>query len=369
MRNQQVIYAKKIFTGSQWLQHHCIHITDGMITKIEAFDVAENATIYPIIAPAFIDAQIYGAHEQLLSVYPSSKSLWALYDYCSKGGALHFLPTVATNTKEVMYACIDAVRAYWKEGGKGCLGLHLEGPWIHPAKKGAHIEALIHSPTFEEVDELLAYGKDIIKMITLAPEVCDSSIIQQLLQAGIIVSAGHSNASYQQATAAFNNGITTVTHLYNAMSPLAHREPGLVGASLLHSTVMSSIIPDGHHVRFEAVQIAQKLMQDRLFAITDAVTTTHSGPYQHYLNGDKYESNGILSGSALSMHKALKNLINEVKLSPETAMNMCSLYPAKMLGLHNGLGLLKEKYKACFIVMDEDYELLNCFNGESWIVE
>ncbi|WP_298301024.1 N-acetylglucosamine-6-phosphate deacetylase [Hydrotalea sp.] len=367
MPNTAIIYANKIYTGKEWLQRHCIHVTDGFISCIEPFETVHNAIIYPVIAPALIDVQIYGAQEQLFAVYPNSKSLWALYHYCSKGGALHFLPTVATNTKEVMYACIDAVRAYWKEGGKGCLGLHLEGPWIHPAKKGAHIEALIHSPTQEEVTELIAYGQGVIKMITLAPEVCNSSIIQQILQAGIIVSAGHSNATFLQATNTFNHGITAVTHLYNAMSPLTHREPGLVGAALLHPTVMSSIIPDGYHVSFEAIQIAQKLMQERLFVITDAVTTTHSGPYQHYLNGDKYESNGILSGSALTMHKALKNLIQHVGLPAETAINMCSTYPAKMLGLQNQLGFLKEQHKASIIAMDEDYQLLNCFHEIGWI--
>jgi N-acetylglucosamine-6-phosphate deacetylase len=364
--NNIKIYAKKIFTGKEWLYNHCIHINNGIIAQLEPFEIADNSTIYPIIVPAFIDAQIYGAGERLLSVYPDAASIQALYKYCSKGGALYFLPTIATNSKEVMLAGIDAVKTYWNESGKGCLGLHLEGPWINPLRKGAHVEAYIHSPSKTEVAELIAYGKGIIKMVTLAPEVCDSNIIQQLLQAGIIVSAGHSNASYKQAITAFNNGITTVTHLYNAMSPLAHREPGLVGATLLHPSVMSSIIPDGYHVNFEAVSIAQKLMQERLFVITDAVTTTHEGPYQHYLNGDKYESNGILSGSALTMYKAFQNLIQQIGIPVERAIQMCSTYPARMLGLQQ-LGLLQVQYKASMLIMDNTYQLINSFHETEFI--
>ena len=119
----------------------------------------------------------------------------------------------------------------------------------------------------KEVAELLAYGKDVIKMITLAPEVCSKEIIQMLLSNGIIVSAGHSNATYRQAMEGFDEGISTVTHLYNAMSPLLHREPGLVGASMDHLSVMASIIPDGYHVDYPAIRIAKQTMQHRLFAI------------------------------------------------------------------------------------------------------
>jgi N-acetylglucosamine-6-phosphate deacetylase len=261
-----------------------------------------------------------------------------------------------------MYAGIDAVKQYWREGGKGCLGLHLEGPWINKEKRGAHIESIVHSPTITKVEELLAYGKGVIKMITLAPEVCNETIIEIIKQAGIIISAGHSNASFEEATHAFNNGIPTVTHLYNAMSPLSHRAPGMVGATFLHPTVYASIIPDGYHVHFEAVKIACKQMPNRLFAITDAVTTTHTGPYQHTLNGNKYESNGILSGSALTMHQAFKNLVNRVNINITDALAMCSTIPAKVLKLDDEIGYIKKNYKANIIMLNSELNIISCLD-------
>jgi N-acetylglucosamine-6-phosphate deacetylase len=161
------------------------------------------------------------ARMKLLSVYPETDSLHKLYDYCSKGGASHFQPTVATNSSDVFYKSIDAVKAYWKEGGKGCLGLHIEGPWIHPLKKGAHLETFIHSPSVDEAKELLEYGKGVITMITLAPEVCSKEVVELIRSYGVIISAGHSNATYEEATRAFDSGIHAATHLYNAMSPVA----------------------------------------------------------------------------------------------------------------------------------------------------
>src|SRR5204863_7695517 len=136
----------------------------------------------------------------------------------------------------------------------------------------------------DEVKELLEYGKDVIKMITLAPEICNEKVIDYILSSNIIISAGHSNATYKEAKNAFQHGIRTATHLYNAMSPLQHREPGLVGA-IFDSNVMASIIPDGHHVDYAAIRIAKNILGDRSFVITDAVTETKQGYYQHHLAG------------------------------------------------------------------------------------
>ena len=164
----------------------------------------------------------------------------------------------ATNTVTVFHQCIDAVRKYQDANGQGVIGLHIEGPWINPLKRGAHISDLIHSPAMEEVKALINYGKGIIKMITLAPEVCSPEIIAFISSENIIVSAGHSNATYQQGIDAFNSGIPAATHLFNAMSSFHHREPGLPGAVMQHNKVMASIIPDGYHVNFEAISIAKK---------------------------------------------------------------------------------------------------------------
>ncbi len=264
---------------------------------------------------------------------------------------------MATNDVAIFYKAIDAVREYWKEGGRGCIGLHIEGPWIHPAKKGAHQESYIHTPTLTEVRELLEYGKGAISMITLAPEVCSVAVLELIRSYGVIISAGHSNASFEEATVAFNGGIQTVTHLYNAMSALQHRAPGMVGAVFLHPTVLSSIVPDGYHVDFAAIKIAKQMMGERLFAITDAVTETSEGAYPHHLVGDKYESNGILSGSALDMGLCLRNLVNKVQIPLEEALRMVSLYPTRAINLSNKLGCIEKGKEANLVFLNNELQV------------
>ena len=361
--------APRIFTGDIWLNDHALVVKDDLIEAILPLSaIDENAVDLKrwnegFLAPALIDIQIYGAHQKLLAVHPTTDALQALADYCAAGGATLCVPTVATNSIDVFHQCIDAVKAYWEGGGKGVYGLHLEGPWINADKRGAHVQAYIHAPQMDEVKALLQYGKGVIKIITLAPEVCSEEIIRYIQSEGIIVSAGHTNATYEQATAAFNGGITTATHLYNAMSALQHRQPGMVGAILNHPTAMCSVIPDGHHVDYAAIAIAKKVMGDRLFVITDAVTQTDAGPYQHQLEGDKYVSSGILSGSALTMHCAFKNLVTQVHIPVEEALRMCSLYPAKVLGQDGVYGKLLPGYRAEAIVLNNKLDLLSVING------
>lgn len=357
---QKTIRAEKIFTGTGWLYNHVITTEDGYIKSIEPS--TENVFIKEgadrFLAPAFIDFQVYGAAGKLLAVHPTAATLQTMQDAFSKEGTCLFQPTLATNTIAVFKKAIDAVKEYWKTGGKGVHGLHLEGPWINPVKRGAHIESLIHSPTIEEVKDLLTYGGEAIKTITIAPEVCSRQVIDLILSYNIILSAGHSNATYNEALASFGEGISTVTHLYNAMSSLHHREPGLVGASLLHSEVAASIIPDGHHVDFTVISIAKKLMGERLFAITDAVTETTEGPYQHHRVGDKYECNGTLSGSALSMYDAFYNLVTKAGVETGEALRMCSLYPARVLRMEHLYGKIAPGFAAQFVVLNKQLGLV-----------
>lgn len=357
---KKIYRAAEIFTGKNWLKDQCIFVENNIITSIvPSTEIKETVEdLHGKVVPAFIDIQLYGAYGKLFSVYPDTDALDKLRDYCFKGGAHFFMPTVATNTNEVIHACIDAIRVYWQKGGEGCLGLHVEGPWLNKAKRGAHIEAFIHSPTLEEVQALLEYGKDVIKIITIAPEVCSDEIIALIQSHNIVVSAGHSNATYKQAMAAFDKGIHAATHLFNAMSPLQHREPGLVGAIFNHPKVMSSIVPDGYHVDFAAVQIAKRQMQERLFVITDAVTETTEGAYPHQLAGDKYESNGILSGSALDMAKALRNLVTYCNIELDEALRMVSLYPAQVMGLDKSLGKIAVGHTAHFVCLNDQLEII-----------
>ncbi|RYY93087.1 MAG: N-acetylglucosamine-6-phosphate deacetylase, partial [Chitinophagaceae bacterium] len=211
--------APRIFDGNSW-RSGTIGTEGGRVKAIAADAPEDNpdVRIYTdaCIVPAFVDAQVYGAGGRLFSAYPDTTSLRILAEAAWQGGAALCQPTVATNTLEVVHACIDAVRAYWKEGGEGIGGLHLEGPWISPQRKGAHVEGCIHPPTVAEVQALLEYGRGVIQTITLAPEVCSVEILDLLLQSGIKLSAGHSNATLEEALAAFDRGIPAVTHLYNA---------------------------------------------------------------------------------------------------------------------------------------------------------
>lgn len=361
MPDTNIYTAQQIFTGDTWLNDHAIVTENGIIKSVipgAAVTSSEKIQTFSncIIVPAFIDLQIYGASGKLLSAYPGADSLFKLNEYCEQGGAAFCMPTVATNTYEVFYKAIDAVKEYWNKNGKGVLGLHLEGPWINPVRRGAHIESLIHSPTIQQAETLLNYGKGVIKIITLAPEVCSKEIIDLILSYNIIISAGHSDATYKEAKVGFTNGIAAVTHLYNAMSPLLHRQPGLVGAAMDDDKVMSSIIPDGYHADYAAIRIAKQVMKERLFVITDAVTTTATGEYQHEAAGDKYEAAGILSGSALQMNKAVKNLVNYAAIDLAEALRMCSYYPAQVIKAEGKLGKISTGYQSAMTVLNSELE-------------
>lgn len=361
MNKTTYLSAHKIYSGKRWYEDSTLVIENEMVTAIVPTNSITNqpTTIYPYIIPALIDLQIYGAGGQLLSMHPNKEAIQRLYDYCTKGGAHWFQPTVATNSNQVIRACVDAVSHYQISGGKGCIGLHVEGPWINNTKRGAHLTEFIHVPTIKEVKELLDYGKGIITMITLAPEICNKAIVDLIHSYGVVVSAGHSDANYDEAMNAFDVGIKTATHLFNAMSPLQHRAPGMVGAIFNHPSVMCSIVPDGYHVDFEVIKIAKKQLGNRLFAITDAVTNTTEGPYPHQLNGDKYEANGILSGSALTMLKSVQNLVHKPGIELGEAINMCSLYPAQVMAINHISGIIEPGNTADYICLDNDLQLLN----------
>lgn len=359
MNNITYLSAHKIYSGKRWYEDSTLVIENSIVTAIIPTNILTNQpiTIYPYIIPALIDLQIYGAGGQLLSMHPNKEAIHHLNDYCTQGGAHWFQPTVATNSNKIIFDCVDAVRDYKASGGMGCIGLHVEGPWINNKKRGAHLTEFVHVPSLNEVKELLDYGKGIITMITLAPEICNQEIVDLIHSYGIVVSAGHSDATYEEAMNAFNGGIKTATHLFNAMSALQHRAPGMVGAIFNHPTVLCSIVPDGYHVDFAAINIAKKQLGNRLFVITDAVTNTNDGPYPHQLNGDKYEANGILSGSALTMLKSVHNLVNQADIELGEAINMCSVYPAQVLNNSTITACIEPGNAAQFICLNYNLDL------------
>ena len=350
----------RIFTGSGIESDKAILVDDAMIQSIiPGSDVPGDYSIIDLkgsnIAPGFIDLQIYGGNGKMFSHELSVESLESTYEYCLSGGCSHFMVTMATNSIENFLKGIDTVQKYWNKGGKGVLGLHLEGPYINPAKKGAHVERHIKKPALEEAQQLVTRKKGVVKMITIAPEVCDENVVDYLLRQGIIVSAGHTNATYLEAIQGFNNGIPVATHLFNAMSPFQHREPGMVGAIFDHATAMSSIVCDGIHVDYPAVRIAKQVLKERLFFITDAVTQVTEGEYKHIFRGDRYTlPDGTLSGSSLTMMQCVKNVVHHAGISLEEALRMASTYPAKLLGEKCRLGKIEKDYESSFVVFDND---------------
>lgn len=353
----QLYSAQELFTGAHWISEVSIEVNNGKINSIskEGYD---HKNAFPLIVPALIDLQIYGAGGQLLSEFPSIECIEKIYQYCLSGGVAFFQPTIASQSYEVIYKAIDAVKSYKSNGGKGCIGLHIEGPWINVAKKGAHQENLLHSPSLQQVQELLNYGSKWISMITLAPEVCNNEIIDLIQSFDIVVSAGHSNASYEEATQFFNHNIKVGTHLFNAMSSFQHRAPGMVGALFNHKSAMCSLVADGYHVDFNAIKVAKKLMGDRLFCITDAVTEASTGLYQHKLVGDKYESAGTLSGSALTQIASINNLVNNAGVDLGEAIRMCSVYPARVMRKKELTAMIDINENANLLCLSADRHLL-----------
>lgn len=354
----QTYFSKILLSGNDTLHDHVVEVEDGVVINITPAPQQGIETDYTghYLVPSFIDLQVYGAQGKLFSVYPTVNTLQTMYAHGVETGTSSFMITVATNTTEVMYRAIDAVRQYWEMGGKGLLGLHLEGPWINPIRRGAHIASLITRPEIDDVERLLSYGRGIIKMITLAPELCSDEVLQLIKSHDVIMSAGHSNATYSEASSCFTKGISTVTHLYNAMSGFHHRDIGLPGAAFDDPKVTASIIADGFHVDFAALRIAKRLMGSRLFLITDAVTETTEGPYQHNFFDGRYMADGTLSGSSLSMLDAVSNCVKHCNISPDEAFRMASLYPAAVIGVDNGH--IEAKKSASFILLDENLSVV-----------
>ena len=350
--------TREIFTGQELLTGKAVLVKDKKVVDIvPSSDIPLGYEIKEfndyMLVPAFIDMQIYGGNGKLFSSDLTTDALQSTYEYCLKGGCTHFMITMATNSIEKFLTGIELVKNYWAGGGKGLLGLHLEGPYINPVKKGAHIEKYIKKPNLEEVQMLLDRGKGIFKMMTLAPEQCDAAVIDLLLKNNIIVSAGHSNATYDAAIKGFYQGIPSATHLFNAMSPLQGREPGMVGAIYDNGDVMASVVCDGIHVDFASVRISKKILGDRLFFITDAVVEVLEGEYQHVFKNDRYTlPDGTLSGSSLSMIQCVINGVEKVGIPLPEALRMASLYPAQVLK-DKKLGSIHRGAKADFVILNE----------------
>jgi N-acetylglucosamine-6-phosphate deacetylase len=333
---QTIIFTNaKLFDGSRIYDNVGIHLEDGKLVQLidpDDYSLYPHAISVPdwIFSVPLLDLQIYGAGEVLFAEDPSPEALAHITQSIIQTGTSGFLITLPTNELAVFEKAIDTVRDH---PHPAVLGLHLEGPYINPIKKGAHLESAIKTPTVAEVQSLLDRAQGVIKMMTLAPECCDPEVIALLHENGVLVSAGHSNATIEEAKKGFDQGVRAVTHLFNAMSPLHHREPGLAGALFQDTRIFAGIIPDRIHVHISMIEMSARLLPDRLFLITDAVTTS-KGITPHLFKGDHYAlPNGTLSGSSISLLEGVQNCVAHTSLTLEEALRMATIIPAKGLKL------------------------------------
>lgn len=353
----------KIFNGEIFLEGHALLIVDDKIKGIvsmhaltkeyEQIDVDDA-----YISPGLIDLQIYGTGGDLFSADLHESTLQRIENNLLDQGCTSFMLTLATNTLEVFK---EAINVFLSAKPKVALGLHLEGPFLNSAKRGAHPQELIIEGTPERITDLLEDSGDVVKMMTIAPELMANESIAYLLGRGVVLSAGHSAATFEQGTAGFNKGIQTATHLWNAMSPLHHRDMGLPGAVSAHSNARASIIVDGIHVDYNVVKLSKKLLGERLFLITDAVAKCDKGIYQHILKDDHYVlPDGTLSGSALTLLQAVANCVKYVCIPLEEALRMATVYPAQVIKRTN-IGNFNEGSLANVVVFDASFQVTTVF--------
>ncbi len=361
-----------VYTGTEVLPNHAVLVNGDRIEAV--LPVAGGLpAIVPQrdgrglnLCPGFVDLQIYGGGGGLFSVAPTPTVLASLRAHTLRHGTTSFLPCLPTSPPALMREALATVRAALPTM-PGLLGLHLEGPYINPVKKGAHQQAFIQTPTPQAIDELLAEADGALRFMTLAPERVSPAVVARLRAAGVVLSAGHSAATYEQATAAFANGFTTATHLFNAMSGFESRAPGLVGAVYDHPVACASIIVDGVHCAYAAARVSQKVMGERLFLITDATEAGTVGAYRFRRQGDHFvDENGTLAGSALTMLTAVQNCVRHVGLPLAEALRMASGYPARVVGLDHEIGRIAPGYRADMCLFDNDFQAHATVLGGEW---
>jgi len=309
------------------------------------------------LVPALLDLQLYGTEGHFFGGDPTVENLAGMEEYLIKQGLGGFLATVATNTDELVLKAIRSAKTFRSSSKGAFLGLHLEGPFLNPLRKGAHPDSLIRKANLEEVAHWLELAAGEIKMMTVAPELQDEAVLNLLRKHNVVLSVGHSNATYQEANDFLAHPITAATHLFNAMPSLHHRNPGLI-LSILEKKPFASIIPDGIHVSYPMIALAKRELSNKLFLITDAVASSTQGIYQHQLNKDHFETpDGILSGSSISLLTGVRNCIQHVDIDPAEAFAMASEIPARVLGIDNSHGMIAKGRKANLLWLDKNFEL------------
>jgi N-acetylglucosamine-6-phosphate deacetylase len=371
------ILAQSLFDGERIRRAaHLVHIEDGVIRLVEPASgrsLPADVIALPddaILAPGLIDIQVNGGGGVLLNDDPSAEAIRRIVAAHRRFGTTGLLPTLITDSPDKLArlaAIADAALAI-----PGVLGFHLEGPFISPARKGIHPQAYIRTPTSADVEVLCGFGSYGRSLVTLAPECVDDGFIHVLAEAGLRVAAGHSDAHAPDLRAAAEAGLTGVTHLFNAMSQMTAREPGLVGATLDDERLCAGLICDGRHVDPMSLRVAFKAKgPDRLMLVTDAMPTVGGASDRFVLSGQPIVledgrltgPDGTLAGAHLDMIGAVRNAVRLMSVRLEDALVMASRTPAGFLGLGDRLGRIAGGYRADLVA----FALADFRVVETWV--
>lgn len=323
-----------------------------------------------MLLPGFIDVQVNGGGGVLFNEAPTVETLRRIGVAHRQFGTTGFLPTLISDDPSVMREALAAVEQALIEGVPGVLGIHLEGPYLAPARKGVHDPRYFHVPDRDELALLCAPHRG-VRLITLAPDQVPLASIGALVDAGLIVCAGHTAADYNVTRAALDAGVRGFTHLFNAMTPLGSREPGVVGAALDDARSWCGIIVDGHHVHPASLRVAiAAKARGKMMLVTDAMPPVGADRPHYVLNGETIvvkdgvcqTAQGVLAGSALDMASAVRNAVQLLGLPLDEAARMASSYPADFLGLGESHGRIAAGYRADLVLLDDEYRV-----QRSWI--
>lgn len=366
----------RIFTSEKILTEHSLVISaDKVLAVIPDRDINSQDKQIDLkghlLTPGFIDTQVNGGGGVLFNNSPTLGSIEAIGKAHRAYGTTGFLPTLISDDLATMQQAIEASQQALTAKTPGFLGLHMEGPYLNKLRKGVHCATKLHSPDQESLAMLQALAHIGGSMVTLAPEVVPAGFIKQLSQKGVTVAVGHSNASYDIIKQSLRDGASGFTHLYNAMSPLTSREPGVVGAALEDKHSWCGIIVDGHHVHPATLNIAIKAKpKGKVILVTDAVHTVGAtgttfdlvGRSIYRDNGKVTTKEGTLAGSDLDMASAIRNCVKLLGLELSEALRMASLYPAQFLNIDDKVGKIAPGLKANLTLLDEDLQVV-----DTWI--
>lgn len=373
---RQALHNGKLLTPQGWLEQQVLLIKDGLIEALVSEDDSRclDANLIDLqgqrLLPGFIDIQVNGGGGALFNDDPSVATIRRIGEAHRRFGTTGFLPTLISDDRDAIRRAVEAVNAAIAEGVPGVLGVHIEGPCLNRHKKGTHDAAKFRDLDDEDIEVLgsLSAGRT---LLTLAPEMTSTATIARLSQAGVIVSAGHSNASYADMRRALDHGVSAVTHLFNAMSPLTSREPGVVGAALDDPRCWCSIIVDGVHVDPAVLRVALAARQrQRFILISDAMPSVGSDLPHFLLQGRRIEEksgrlldpDGVISGSTLDMASAVRNAQQWLGLTLEQSVHMASAAPAEFLGLQDRTGAIRPELRADLVLVDQNIKV-----QRSWI--